>query len=159
MHRLEPAVAAECRAEAESALREAQAALSPHPSLAYAGFLHDAEKEYVESVLTAALVDGADAPDHHALQVALPAWLNGLAEAASELRRHALDRLRGGDVAKAEALLEAMDSIYDQLMTIDHPDAITGGLRRSVDALRAVTERTRGDLTIAAIEARMPRAT
>jgi translin len=50
-----------------------------------------------------------------------------------------------------------MDDTYDELMTIDHPDAITGGLRRSVDALRAVAERTRGDVTIAVIEARMPK--
>jgi translin len=157
VHRLEPDAAAAGRSEAETALRDAQAALRPHPSLAYAGFLHDAEKEYAESILTAALVDAAALPDHAALGVALPAWLNGLAEAASELRRHALDRLRASDVTGAEALLGAMDAIYDQLMTIDHPDAITGGLRRSTDALRAVTERTRGDVTIAAIEARMPR--
>ena len=33
---------------AEAALRDAQQALGPHPSLAYAGFLHDAEMEYAE---------------------------------------------------------------------------------------------------------------
>ena len=33
-------------------------------------------------------------------------------------------------------------------MTYDVPDAITGGLRRRVDALRGVLERTRGDLTM-----------
>lgn len=156
MHRLDADGAAAGRAEAEAALREAQTALAPHPSLKHAGFLHDAEKEYAESVLTAALVDGGASalPSHDELQVALPAWLNGLAEASSELRRHVLDRLRAGEVERAEALLAAMDQIYDDLMTIDHPDAITGGLRRSVDALRAVTERTRGDVTIAVIEAR-----
>jgi translin len=161
VHRLEDDVARAAGDEAEQALREAQLALAPHPALAYAGFLHDAEKEYAESVLTGALVGGADLlalPDHTALGVALPAWLNGLAEAASELRRHALDRLRAGDVARAEALLGMMDAIVDRLMTIDYPDAITGGLRRSTDALRAVAERTRGDVTIAVIEARMPRS-
>jgi translin len=157
LHRLEPDVFASARAEAEAALREAQGALRPYPSLACSGFLHDAEKEYAEALLTEALIDGSDQPDHAAVGVTLPAWLNGLAEAASELRRHALDRLRGGDVARAEALLGRMDATYDALMTIDHPDAITGGLRRTVDALRAVTERTRGDVTIAAIEARMSR--
>jgi translin len=105
-------------------------------------------------VLTAALVDGAELASHDVLRVGLPAWLNGLAEAASELRRHVLDRLRGGDVDRAEQLLAAMDEIYDELMTIDQPDALTGGLRRSVDALRGVTERTRGDVTIAVIQAR-----
>jgi translin len=157
IHRHEADAASTERDEAEAALREAQEALASHPVLAAAGFLHDAEKEYAECVLTAALIDGRDLPDHSALRVALPAWLNGMAEAASELRRHALDHLRAGNVARAEALLDAMDSICDELMTIDYPDAITGGLRRTTDALRAVAERTRGDVTIAAIEARMPR--
>ena len=38
------------------------------------------------------------------------------------------------------------------------PDAITGGLRRSTDALRAVLERTRGDVTLAATQGRVERA-
>jgi translin len=51
-----------------------------------------------------------------------------------------------------------MDDAYDALMTIDFPDAITAGLRRSVDALRAVVERTRGDVTATAVQARLQRA-
>ena len=140
-------------ADAERALREAQGALAQHPSVAYAGFLQDAEKEYAEARLTAALVAGAPVPDPDALGVAAASWLRGLAEAASELRRHLLDRLRSGDLDHAERLLAAMDDVYDALVTVDYPDAITNGLRRSVDALRAVLERTRGDLTTTALQA------
>ena len=86
------------------------------------------------------------------------AWLNGLAEAASELRRHLLDRLREGDLARGEALLAAMDDVYDLLVTIDYPDAVTGGLRRTTDALRAVLERTRGDLTTTLLQSRLQAA-
>ena len=63
----------------------------------------------------------------------LAAWLNGLAEAASELRRHLLDRLRAGDVARGEELLGSMEDVYDLLVTVEYPDAITGGLRRTTD--------------------------
>ncbi len=87
--------------------------------------------------------------------VALPAWLNGLAEAASELRRHLLDRLRAGELAEAERLLGEMDAVYDLLVTVDFPDALTGGLRRTTDALRAVLERTRSDLTLTLVQARL----
>jgi translin len=75
--------------------------------------------------------------------------LNGLAEAATETRRFILDLLRreDGDIHEAERLLAAMDDIYDQLVTFDFPDAITGGLRRQTDVVRGVLERTRGDLT------------
>ena len=82
-------------------------------------------------------------------------YCNGLAEAASELRRQLLDRLRAGELDRAEELMSAMDEIYSLLVTIDYPDGVTGGLRRTTDALRAVLERTRGDLTTAMVAARL----
>ncbi|MDP9366320.1 MAG: haloacid dehalogenase, partial [Chloroflexota bacterium] len=97
-------------------------------------------------------------PEPRELGVEDAAYLNGLAEAASELRRDALDRLRAGDLPAAEALLATMDEIYGALVTVDFPDAITGGLRRTTDALRAVLERTRGDVTLAAVQGRVERA-
>ena len=154
VHRLQPDAVREHTDAAEADLRAAQAALEPFPAVANAGFLHDAEKEYAEAVLTAAMVAGAPLPDHATLGVRIPAWLNGLAEAASELRRHALDRLRDGELEVAEGLLQAMDDVYDALVAVDHPDALTGGLRRTTDALRAVVERTRGDVTLASIHRR-----
>jgi translin len=158
VHRLSPADAAAAVAEAGAALAEAQSALEPYPSLANAGFLHDAEKEYAEAMLTVALVSGAPLPTVEDVGVGVPAWLNGLAEAASELRRHLLDRLRGGELARAEALLGAMEDVYDLLVTIDYPDAMTGGLRRTTDALRAVLERSRSDLTTTLLQARLQAA-
>jgi translin len=83
------------------------------------------------------------------------AFLNALAEAASELRRQVLDLLRAGKIDRAESLLATMDDVYTALLLIDFPDAMTGGLRRSVDALRAVLERTRGDVTAAVGQARV----
>jgi translin len=145
-------------AQCEAALRQAQQALRPFPRVAYAGFLHDAEKEYAEAVLTAALVNGTTLPGHLELAVEAPAWLNGLAEAASELRRHLLDRLREGKAAVAEELLLAMDDVYELLVVVDYPDAITGGLRRSADSLRAVLERTRSDLTTTLLQFRLQAA-
>lgn len=142
-------------AEAEVSLRRAQHAIRPFPTLAAAGFLHDAEKEYAEARLTAALVTGRALDGPTDLDIGVPAWLNGLAEAASELRRHLLDRLRGGETARAEALLEAMEDVYDLLVTIDYPDAVTGGLRRTTDALRAVVERSRADVTTTVLQHRL----
>jgi translin len=42
-----------------------------------------------------------------------------------------------------------MEDIYSLLVTMDFPDALTGGLRRTTDMVRGVLERTRGDLTMA----------
>lgn len=145
-------------ADCEASLREAQSSLAPFPVVAYAGFLHDAEKEYAEAVLTARFVLGGSTPGWEELGVGIPAWLNGLAEAASELRRHLLDRLRGGETGTAERLLAQMEDVYEALVTVDFPDAVTGGLRRTADALRAVLERTRSDVTTTVLQGRLQEA-
>jgi len=147
VHRLEREAVSERLAEAEVALRRAQDALGQFPALAASGFLHDAEKEYAEARLTVALVGGDPLPSFEDMKVGLAAWLNGLAEAASELRRHLLDRLRAGETARGEELLLAMEDVYDLLVSVEYPDAITGGLRRATDSLRAVVERSRSDVT------------
>jgi translin len=155
VHRQDAPLAATLTAEAGESLREAQTALERHPRIAHAGFLHGAEKEYAEAVLTAALVAGVPLPGADDAGVGVPAWLCGLAEAASELRRHLLDRIRAGDLERGEQLLGAMEDVYDLLITVDYPDAITGGLRRSTDALRAVLERSRSDVTTTVIQSRL----
>ena len=125
----------------------------------FGGFRFDGEKEFVEAALTIALLDGRTIPEPAELGVVYPAWLNGLAEAASELRRAALDAIRHGDAARADELLGIMDESLSILGTIDFPEGVTGGLRRRTDQLRGVVERTRGDVTHAlrqtALEDRM----
>lgn len=126
-----------------------RATTAPYPDLAYAGYTQDALKERVEAHLTYAMVRVLPLPTPQALQVESATYLNGLAEAASELRRFILDIMRREEAHsdEAERLLAWMDAVYDHLITFDFPDAITGGLRRATDVLRGVLERTRGDLT------------
>jgi len=141
--------------EAGNHLAQADAALVGHPDVRTSGPLHDAKKELAEAWLTLALVRDEPLPTPDELCIEIAAYCNGLAEAASELRRQLLDRLREGDLARGEQLMSAMDEIYSLLVTIDYPDGVTGGLRRTTDALRAVLERTRGDLTTAMVAARL----
>lgn len=154
LHRGELDVAARHLAEAARLLAEAAAATVDHPDVAHAGFFADAQKELAEARLMLAVVTGAPLPSADDLGVAIAPYLNGMAEAASELRRQVLDRLRRDELAEAESLFAVMDEVYALLVTIDYPDALTGGLRRTTDALRAVVERTRGDLTHALVTAR-----
>lgn len=158
VHRLADDEAATFVARSGDAVRRAQADLGPYPAVAHAGFLHDAEKEYAEAVLTRSLVAGSPLPSPAEVGVAVPAWLNGLAEAASELRRHLLDRLRRDETDRAEELLAAMDDVYESLLDVDLPDAVTGGLRRTTDALRAVLERTRSDVSTTLMQLRLRHA-
>jgi translin len=134
-------------ARAREAARGLSASVADYPDLYHAGYTQDALKELVEAFATYALVRGEALPSPEALDVPGATYLNGLAEAASELRRSILDIIRQGHDEQAEHLLEMMDTAYNLLMTFDFPDVITGGLRRRVDNLRGVLNRTRGDLT------------
>lgn len=136
-------------ATAGESARQLKADLEPYPELYYAGYAQDALKEYVEAQAVYAFMTNSGLPTPSDLGIEPAAYLNGLAEAASELRRHALDLMRRNDLERAEQMLCIMDEVYSQLMTMDFPDAITGGLRRNTDMLRGVVERTRGDLTTA----------
>jgi translin len=155
VHRREFREARELIAEAAAYLAEAENALAGHADVRYGGFLNDAKKEFAEANLTLAFVAGNALPTAEELGVDVQPYLNGMAEAASELRRQVLDCLRHDEGAEAERLLALMDEVYGLLVTIDYPDALTGGLRRSTDALRAVLERTRGDVTTAIVSARL----
>jgi translin len=148
-HRGDFAEAADLLATAREAACELAAGAEPYPDLYYAGYTQDALKEYVEAQAVNAFIKSGDLPTPSELGVESAAYLKGLAEAASELRRHALDLMRQNRLERAEEMLTIMDEVYSQLMTVDFPDAITGGLRRTTDMLRGVVGRTRGDLTTA----------
>jgi translin len=135
--------------------------LEGHPDIYWAGYVQDAQKEFAEAHLVAAMIRGTRFPGPEDLGVESAPYLNGLAEAASEMRRYTLDVMRSGredDLAEAERALQIMDDVYTTLITVDFADSVTGGLRRTADALRAVLERTRGDLTISIRQAELARA-
>jgi translin len=138
-----------------------KAQLQSYPDLYWAGYVQDAQKEIAEASVVTAMIQGQDIPGPRDLGVEDAPYLNGLAEAASEMRRYVLDIIRRGtpeQMAEAERVLQLMDDVYTNLTTVDFPDSITGGLRRTTDALRAVLERTRGDLTISLRQAELARA-
>ncbi|ACZ38330.1 haloacid dehalogenase [Sphaerobacter thermophilus] len=141
---------------AEELLRQAQelkdalvSHLADYPSIYWSGYVQDAHKEYAEARITLGVIGGRAIPDPAQLGVEDAVYLNGLGEAAGEFRRYCLDAMRRGDLSRAEALLQVMDEIYGLLVSVDYPDAVTGGLRRTTDMVRGVLERTRGDLTLA----------
>jgi len=158
MHRHELATAEEMLAAAR---RDAQAMVEPladHPELYHVGYTQDALKELVEAHLLYAFITGGPLPAPAELAVTGATYLKGLTEAATEMRRFALDLMRQDRVEEADPYLEMMDEIYSLLVTVDFPDAVTGGLRRQTDVLRGVLERTRGDLTTAMRQEKMQAA-
>ena len=157
-HRQEFRAAEELMAQAALLLAEMASDLQDHQDIYYAGFVQDAQKEYAEAMSFAALTRHRSLPTASELSIGYPAYLNGLAEAVGELRRYVLDQLRHGNFDDCEVFLRYMDDIYALLITIDFPDAITAGLRRTTDATRGILEKTRGDLTTAINQAQLQRS-
>jgi len=121
--------------------------LAAYPAFYYAGYTQDSLKEFAEARITCALIRHEALPTPEELSLPPNTYLNGLAESVGEMRRRCLDMLRQDDCAEAERLLGHMDDIFAILVTMDYPDAITAGLRRQTDVIRAILERTRGDVT------------
>jgi translin len=158
VHRDEREAARDFLAQARAVAADLRSDLTPYPDLYHAGYTQDALKELSEASIVFAVTAGEAVPDPDELGVEYAAYLNGLGEAAGELRRRCLDTMRHDQFDEAERLLAAMDEIYGLLVTVDYPDAITGGLRRTTDMVRGVSERTRGDLTLSLRNQRLQEA-
>jgi translin len=148
VHRNEFDVAQELLERASSLAKSFSTELSDFPDLYYAGYTQDALKEYAEASIVYALLNEKELPTPQDLGLENSTYLNGLAETVGEFRRRCLDILRQGYSKDAEQLLQHMDNIYAVLITMDYPNAITGGIRRQTDIARSIIERTRGDLTL-----------
>jgi translin len=149
VHRQEFDEAAKQIKSAREVLAEAEKAVKEYNELYNTGAVRDAQKELAEANITLALVTGKDLPEPETLGVDAAAYLNGMGEAIGEIRRYLLDGMRHGDLSRGEELLGIMDEVYSMLVTMDFPDALTGGLRRTTDMVRGVLEKTRSDLTLA----------
>ena len=157
-HRGEFDRARELIGESHAAIDDGLDAVAGHPDVRFAGYLQDAQKEFAEANITLALVTGSPLPSPNELDVEDAPYLNGMAEAIGEGRRHILDLLREGDVERASSMLETLEDLYGVLVTIDYPDAITLNLRRSTDVARSLIEKSRGDLAIASMQRNIERA-
>jgi translin len=148
VHRDEYQLAQEQLQHAQELVTELNENLADHQDIYFAGYTQDAMKEFAEACITYALIYNQALPTPGELHIEHNTYLKGLAEVSGELRRKCMDILRHGHSEQAEKLLSHMDDIYAVLVTMDYPDAITGGLRRLTDIVRGVNERTRGDLTL-----------
>jgi translin len=152
IHRGELDLAHRLMDDAKASIDAGLDAVRDRPEIRYAGYLQDAQKEYAEAKITESVVTRSQhVPKPEELGVEDAPYLNGMAEAIGEARRHILDLLRHGRVAEGEEVLSAMDDMYAVLVTMDYPDAITANLRRSTDVARSLIEKTRGDLTVARV--------
>jgi translin len=155
IHRQEFDNAQDSLKKAKLLIDEAEITIDACEELSNTAFFRDAQKEYAEGCITLAIITGTEIPTPEELKIDSAAYLNGMGEVTGELRRYLLDGLRRGDMSRAEGLLSVMDAIYEVLVTMDFPDAITGNLRRTTDMVRGILEKTRSDLTLSLQQKRL----
>jgi translin len=158
MHRKEWDNAQSLLTTARDVMEAIRKSVESYPDLYYAGYTQDSFKEYVEATLAYAMLRQLPLPTPQDLHIEEASYLNGMAEAASELRRYILDIIRHEHSEEAERLLIEMETVYDLLVTFDFPDALSGGLRHRTDNLRGVLEKTRGDVTTSLRQQRLEQA-
>ena len=112
-HRSEFSVARELISEVEELRRRIDPVLLEYQVVYFAGFWEDSLKEYVEASLILSFAERSSIPTIEDLNVGAAVYMNGLAEAAGELRRLIMDLLREDkDLGRCEGLLTIMDEIY-----------------------------------------------
>ncbi len=140
--------------QASELLKEAKATLNKFPEIYFAGFLHNAEKELMEGLITYYILK-EETLFTPGMEFDRISYLHGISEAIGEIRRHILDCIRRDEMENVEKLLNAMDEFYYFLISFDYQEALTRGLRRSVDAMRSLIERTRAEVSIVVHQKRL----
>lgn len=148
IHRRQFNEASELLREGSRQVKEICTALAPHQDIFFAGFVQNAQKELAEARIFEALVTKQLVPTPEEVGVDAAPYLNGMGEAIGELRRYLLDNLRGGNFESLEEILDTMEDLYSLLFSMDYPEAMTLGLRRTTDVARSIIEKSRGDLTL-----------
>ena len=151
IHRNDEVSAKEHIENARKKLENLKSITSDVSEISYAGYVLDAEREFVEAVMFYTFeVSGYIEPFNN-FNVHPSSYIQGIGDTIGEWRRKALDHLRNLDINKAETYLAIMEEGMGTLNELDYPDALTGGLRRYADNARSIIERTRSDITNAFI--------
>ncbi len=127
-------------------VREALQELQNSPDLAKV--LNDGLQEYAEAMLLREIVEREEVLTPQELEIPYEPYLLGLCDVVGELRRKVLDSIRKDKLPEAIKYFGMMEEIYTQLWKLHYPKGLIP-LRPKQDYVRAILERTRGDLTLA----------
>ena len=147
LHRNDTQGAKQFIKNAEKKIKELKKLTSEVSEISFAGYVLDAEREYVEAVIFYVYEMHGIIEPFEKFDVHPSSYIQGIGDAIGEWRRKALDNLRNLELNNAESYLNIMEEGLGILNQLDYPDALTGGLRRYADNARGIIERTRSDVT------------
>jgi translin len=135
-------------------LQELYVLTKNHTDLYYAGFVENAAQELVEAFCLYNIINGKELPDPDEIKTTYSSYLMGLCDLVGEFRRTALDKIREGKTKDADQYLNMMEEIYNVIIRFYYPSGLIP-IKKKQDMVRALIERTRGDLAIASCERRI----
>ena len=147
IHRNDIKGAEKCIDSAKKKITELKKLTENVSEISFAGYVLDAEREYVEAVLFYVYESKGYIEPFEKFNVHPSSYIQGIGDTIGEWRRKALDHLRNLELVKSESYLNIMEEGLGILNELDYPDALTGGLRRYADNARGIIERTRSDIT------------
>ena len=133
--------------EARGLLDEIKTYSEEFPEIGFNDAVEAAKQEYAEARILHGLNSRKEFPSPEALGLQYKDYILGLADVPGELRRQTLDLLRAGDLGAAEANLDQMEAIFLHLTGMEEASLLLKGLRRKLDVVRMVNERTRSEIT------------
>lgn len=133
--------------KASQLLKEISEYSDKDQEIQYYGTVIAARQEYSEAQILYQLNTANEYPEPEKLGVSTTDYILGLADVPGELRRQTLDLLREEKLEQAKINLDRMEEIYLHLLSMEEVSLLLKGLRRKLDVIRSVTERTRAEIT------------
>ena len=154
-HRGEFDSARESLDEAHNLITKAESEIDKSVYMSKSRILDTAYQELAEAANVLSILEKDAITPLEVYGIPSRAYLTGLADTVGEIRRAILERLREGDTKRATQLLSTMESLFENLTSLDFPNALVPDLRRKCDVARSIIERSRGDVTTAVRQDRL----
>ncbi len=139
-------------AKAKATLREAEGLVSETSSLLrtrfefrQVGYVIVAFQELAEARILLGFVTRKKLLSQREVAAEWIPYLLGLLDFLGELRRMTMDRLKVGDLEGAEQAFGSMETIHEDLLSLDRA-SIVPNFRRKMDTARRLVEATRADV-------------
>ena len=145
IHRRQIAKARGTLKEAEGLIADVSGLLKERFEFRQVGYVIVAFQELAEAKILLGFVARKKLLTQREVGVDWVPYLLGLLDSVGELRRMTMDRLKVGDVKDAERAFESMETIYEDLLSLDRTSIIPN-FRRKMDTARKLIESTRADV-------------
>jgi len=144
-HRGQISKAKETLKEAEESITEIRSLTGERSEFSQVGYLIVAFQEFAEASILLSFASRRRLPSQRDVGVDWIPYLLGLLDFVGELRRMTMDQLKAGKLRDAQRTFESMESIFEDLLSLDRTSIIPT-FRRKIDVTKKLVEVTRADV-------------